>query len=93
MNYKKGSINMLQQLRGEVVRGGVNAVLQLTSDIHTRSGVKQLSQQPSLVKAIMYIIIMPLKHYATNRKVTGSIPDEVIFLNLPNPSGLTSPLG
>jgi hypothetical protein len=46
------------------MRGGVNAFLQVTSDIHTRSGVKQLSQQPSLVKAIIYIIIMPLRHYA-----------------------------
>jgi hypothetical protein len=32
-----------------------------------------------------------VRHYATNRKVVGSIPDEVIFLNLLNPSGrLTS---
>jgi hypothetical protein len=30
---------------------------------------------------------------ATNRKVAGSIPDEVIFLNLPNPSGRTRPWG
>jgi hypothetical protein len=27
------------------------------------------------------------------RKVTGSIPDEVIFLNLPNPSGCPGPCG
>jgi hypothetical protein len=40
-----------------------------------------------------------LRHYATSRKVAGSIPDEVIgFFNLPNPSshtmavGLTQPL-
>jgi hypothetical protein len=32
-------------------------------------------------------------NYATNRKVAGSIPDEVIFLNLPNPSGHTRPRG
>jgi hypothetical protein len=32
-----------------------------------------------------------LRHYATNRKVTGSIPDEVTFSNLPNPSGRTRP--
>jgi hypothetical protein len=32
-------------------------------------------------------------HYATNRKVAGSIPDEVIFLNLPNTSGRTRPWG
>jgi pilus assembly protein TadC len=34
-----------------------------------------------------------LKHYATNRKFAGSIPDGVIFLNLPNPSGRTRPWG
>jgi hypothetical protein len=28
-----------------------------------------------------------LSYYGINRKVAGSIPDEVIFLNLPNPSG------
>jgi hypothetical protein len=32
-------------------------------------------------------------HYVTNRKVDGSIPDEVIFLNLPNPSDRTRPWG
>jgi hypothetical protein len=32
-----------------------------------------------------------LRRYATNRKVAGSIPDKVIFLNLPNPSGITRP--
>jgi hypothetical protein len=34
-----------------------------------------------------------LRHYATNRKVAGSIPDEVIFLNLPDSSGHTRPWG
>jgi hypothetical protein len=34
-----------------------------------------------------------VKHYATNRKITGLIPDAVIFLNLPNPSGRTRPWG
>jgi hypothetical protein len=34
-----------------------------------------------------------LRHYATSRKVAGSIPDEVIFLNLPNPSARTRPWG
>jgi hypothetical protein len=34
-----------------------------------------------------------LRHYAINRKVAGSIPDEVIFLNLPNPSRSTRPWG
>jgi hypothetical protein len=33
------------------------------------------------------------RHYATNRKVAGSILDEVIFLNLSNPSGRTRPWG
>jgi hypothetical protein len=33
------------------------------------------------------------RYYATNRKVVGSIPDEAIFLNLPNPSGRTTPWG
>jgi hypothetical protein len=32
-----------------------------------------------------------LRHYAANLKVTGSIPDEVIFLNLLNASGRTRP--
>jgi hypothetical protein len=30
---------------------------------------------------------------ATNQKVAGSIPDEVKFLNLRNPSGRTRPWG
>jgi hypothetical protein len=34
-----------------------------------------------------------LKHYTTNRKVAGSIPDELIFLNLPNRYGNTRPSG
>jgi hypothetical protein len=35
-----------------------------------------------------------LRHYATSRKVTGTIPDEVIgFFNLPNPSSRTMTLG
>jgi hypothetical protein len=31
-------------------------------------------------------------HYATSRKVAGSIPDEVGFLNYPNPSSRTMSL-
>jgi hypothetical protein len=34
-----------------------------------------------------------LRHYATNRKVAGSIPDVVGFLNWPNPSSRTMALG
>jgi hypothetical protein len=34
-----------------------------------------------------------LRHYATSRKVAGSIIDEVDFLNLPNPSSRTMALG
>jgi hypothetical protein len=35
-----------------------------------------------------------LRHYATSRKVAGSIPDEVIgFFNLPNLSSRTMALG
>jgi hypothetical protein len=34
-----------------------------------------------------------VKHDATNRKVAGSIPNEVIFLYLLNPSGRTRPWG
>jgi hypothetical protein len=35
-----------------------------------------------------------LRHYATSRKVTGSIPDEVIgFFNWPNPSSRIMALG
>jgi hypothetical protein len=33
-----------------------------------------------------------LKHYATSRKVAGSSPHEVDFLNLPNPSSRTMAL-
>jgi hypothetical protein len=38
---------------------------------------------------------LPLRpHYATNRKVAGSIPNEVIrFVNWPKPSSYTMPLG
>jgi hypothetical protein len=32
-----------------------------------------------------------LRHYAANRKVAGSIPDEVIFLNVLYPSGRLGP--
>jgi hypothetical protein len=32
-------------------------------------------------------------HYATSRKVAGSIPDEVDFFNLPNPSSHTMVMG
>jgi hypothetical protein len=38
----------------------------------------------------VYEVALWLRHYATNRKVAGSIPDEVI---LPNPSGRTRPRG
>jgi hypothetical protein len=35
-----------------------------------------------------------LRHYATNRKAAGSIPDEVIgFFNWPNPSSRTMAMG
>jgi hypothetical protein len=34
-----------------------------------------------------------LRHHAASRKVTGSNPDEVAFLNWPNPSGHTMALG
>jgi aspartate carbamoyltransferase regulatory subunit len=41
-----------------------------------------------------YIILQWLRHYATIRKVAGSIPDEVIgFFNCPNPSRRTVGLG
>jgi hypothetical protein len=34
-----------------------------------------------------------LRHYATSRKVSGSVPDEFIgFLDSPNPSSRTMPL-
>jgi hypothetical protein len=32
-----------------------------------------------------------VRHYAASREVAGSSPNEVNFLNLPNPSGLTDP--
>jgi hypothetical protein len=34
-----------------------------------------------------------LRHYATSRKVSGPSPDEVNFLNLPNPCSSTMTLG
>jgi hypothetical protein len=35
-----------------------------------------------------------MRHYATSRKIAGSIPDEVIeFFNWPNPSSRTMALG
>jgi hypothetical protein len=33
------------------------------------------------------------QHYAASRKVAGSSPDEVGFLNWPNPSGRKGPWG
>jgi hypothetical protein len=41
----------------------------------------------------MNMVAQWLRNYATNRKVIGSIPDEAIFLNLPNPSDHTRPWG
>jgi hypothetical protein len=39
------------------------------------------------------IFTVPARHYATNRKVAGSSPNEVDFLNLPNPCSRTMALG
>jgi hypothetical protein len=33
-----------------------------------------------------------MNHYAVSRKVAGSSPDKVDFLNWPNPSGRTGPV-
>jgi hypothetical protein len=38
-----------------------------------------------------YAVVYWFKNYATNLKVAGSRPDEVIFFNLPNPSSRTRP--
>jgi hypothetical protein len=58
-----------------------------------------------LLKSIIHLILVPLyiwstrwrswlRHYATSRKVAGSIPDEVIgFFSWPNPSSCTMALG
>jgi hypothetical protein len=40
-----------------------------------------------------YAVAYWLRHYAASRKVAGSSPDEVDFLNRPNPSGRTMALG
>jgi hypothetical protein len=39
------------------------------------------------------LVQIPLRHYATSRKVAGSRPDEVNFFSSPNPSGRTRPWG
>jgi hypothetical protein len=42
---------------------------------------------------VSHAITLWLRHYATNRKVAGSRPNDVIeFVNLPNPSDITNPL-
>jgi hypothetical protein len=47
-----------------------------------------------LRKYNMHLNIGLMRHYATNRKVEGSIPNEVTgFLNLPNPSSSCMALG
>jgi hypothetical protein len=46
-----------------------------------------------LTAVIMKGIPQWLRHYAANRKVAGSRPDEVNFFNLPKPSGRTRPWG
>jgi hypothetical protein len=46
-----------------------------------------------LVQLNIVTVVKWLRHYATNRKVTVSIPDEVNFLNVPNHSGRTRPWG
>jgi hypothetical protein len=43
-----------------------------------------------MYKKVGHAVAYWLRHYATNQKVAGSIPDEV---NLPNPSGRTTPWG
>jgi hypothetical protein len=51
---------------------------------------------PGTLSAIILILSRYLqeRHYATSRKVAGSIPDEVIwFFNWPNPSSRTMALG
>jgi hypothetical protein len=40
-----------------------------------------------------YAVVCWLRHYATSRKVAGSIPDVIGFFNQPNPSSCTMPLG
>jgi hypothetical protein len=39
------------------------------------------------------MLVYWLRHYAASRKVAGSSPDEVDFLNWPNPSGRIMALG
>jgi hypothetical protein len=40
-----------------------------------------------------HAVALWLRHYAINRKVAGSRPDEVNFLNLPNHSDRIRPWG
>jgi hypothetical protein len=52
------------------------------------------SRFKSVVDAAEILFFLLLSHYATNRKVAGSVLDEVIkFLNWPSPSSRTMTLG
>jgi hypothetical protein len=74
--------------------------------LHTRTVSKctllyELILQQSIpisVRVIEIVHVTILGHYATNRKIAGSIPDEVVvfllfFFNLPDPSSRTMALG
>jgi hypothetical protein len=62
---------------------------------------QHLKNNPIQFRCTIYFILIIinvrlklLRHYATSRKVAGSIPDEVIgFFNLPNPSSRTMAQG
>jgi hypothetical protein len=71
---------------------------------HISTLKREVESSPESLSTIIYdaiskerteiLISVMVRYYATNRKVAGSIPDEVIFfLNLLNPSGRTRPWG
>jgi hypothetical protein len=92
--------------RGQVGRG-VNLTTQLHQVLRVRiRGAIATSKLPSweclvnyrtnitLCHKIRYVFESSwLEHYATNRKVTGSIPDVIAFFKWPNPSSRTMSLG
>jgi hypothetical protein len=53
----------------------------------------KLNMTPYLYRERGHSVALWLRHSVTNPKVAGSIPDEVIFLNLHNPTCRTMPWG
>jgi hypothetical protein len=77
-----------------VMSGHISESVANRTALSTMKHIAAVRQAHLVHVSVIYVIIrlsFRLSNDATNRKVVGSIHDEVIFLNLPNPSGCTTP--